>query len=378
MKVVPLATLAFATFALGFGELMIAGILPAIAADTRTSIPLAGQLVTVYALTFALLSPPLAIVLRRVAAKHVLIASLLMVAAANGLAAGARAFALLVVARFLAAAGSAVATPLALAAIDRVSTDDVRGRAYGIVFTGFSLAAMLGVPLGAIVAAHLGWRWTFACVAALAGCAAIGVARTIPTGTNAPPPAWRVLLRTIARPIIRRTLIVSVLVFIAQYTAFTYFRPYFERTGGDVAASVIGLFFLYGVCGIAGTLIGGVAVDRWGSRPALFVSIIGCGVTFAALPVLSRSLLGASIAVAFWALTSWAFAPAVNRLLDANAGDAREIVLALNLTAINLGIAAGSALGGAAIALAGIGSIALTATALCALALLVALTERRA
>jgi predicted MFS family arabinose efflux permease len=375
VRLVPLATLAFATFALGFGELMIAGILPPIAADLMVSIPLAGQLVTVYALTFAVLSPPLAIILRTNAAKQVLIGSLLIVAAANAMAAVARNYPLLVAARVLAAAGSAVATPLALAAIDAVSTDDVRGRAYGIVFTGFSLAATLGVPIGALVAAELGWRWTFACVALLAALAALSIFRAIPRGAPATPTSWIALLRTIGRPTLRRTLTVSVLMFTAQYMAFTYFRPYFERSGSAAVGAVVWLFLLYGVCGIVGTLVGGAAIDRWGTRPALLISIAGCAATLGALPPLSRTLVGSSVAVAFWALTSWAFGPAVNSALDRDAGDVRDVVLALNLTAINAGIAAGSALGGAAIALAGIGSIAPSAGILCVFALAVALTD---
>ncbi len=366
--------LAFVTFALGFGELMIAAILPAIAADLHASIALAGQLVTVYALTFALLAPPLAVRLRTRPAKAVLIGGLLVVAAANGVAAGADAIGLLLLARIVAAIGSAVATPLAIAAVDRVASAAMRGRAHGIVFTGFSLAAMLGVPLGAVIAARFGWRWTFAGCAGLAAAAAVGTLSAIPPGTDAAALTWSGLVRTLTQPAVRRALIVSAAFLSASYTVFTYFRPYFGRAESGGVTSIVWLFAVYGAVGIVGTLLGGWAVDRFGARPTLLASIAGSGITFAALPFASRSLTGSSVGVALWALTSWGFAPAVNRQLEQDAREMRDVAFALNLTAFNIGIAGGSALGGAAIAVGGISNVPYAAAALCAVAFGVAAT----
>jgi DHA1 family inner membrane transport protein len=287
-------------------------------------------------------------------------------------AAGAHAFALLVAARIVAATGSAVATPLALATIDRVAEETVRGRAHGIVFTGFSLAAMLGVPFGTLIAAQFGWRWTFGCVGALAAGAAGAALATIPTsgpGSTLTGPALR---RMIARPNVRRTLIVSALFLTAQYTAYTYFRPYFFATAGAGVDAIVRLFFVFGVFGIIGTLLAGVAIDRYGPRPTLLLALTACGATFVVLPLAGRSFGGADATVAVWALTSWGFGPAVNRQLDIAAGAARDVALAFNLTAFNIGIAAGSALGGVTIALAGIARLPWTAAALCAVALVAA------
>ncbi len=368
MKLLPLVTLAFATFALGLGELMIAGILPVIAHDVGVSIPLAGQLVSVYALTFAALSPPLTIIMQRIDAKRVLCTSLLVVALANAVAATGASFAVLIAARILAAGGSAVATPLALAAIDRVTDEARRGRAHGIVFTGFSLAAMLGVPLGAIIARNIGWRPTFTCVAILASCAAIGIARTIPSGARAQPLKWSALRATIGRRALQRTLVVSTLFLTAQYTLFTYFRPYFAHVTGAGTTQIVWLFFVYGAFGIAGTLPIGWGMDRWGTRRALLFAIGGCVVTLVALAFVRHTGVASLIAVAAWAVTAWGFGPVVNRQLERDAGDVGGVAIALNLTAFNAGISLGSALGGATIAIAGIADLPLISASLCAIA----------
>jgi DHA1 family inner membrane transport protein len=366
MRILPLFALAFATFALGLGELMLAGILPAIASDIGVSIPLAGQLVTVYALTFAALSPPLAFALRNVNARRTLIASLVGVAIANAVAADGRSFALLLAARVLAAAGSAVATPLALGAVDRVTAQEMRGRAHGIVFTGFSLAAMLGVPLGALIATHFGWRWTFACVAVLALAAALGIAKTTPAVAAASPLPRSALRHIIRLAPLRRTLVISTLFMTAQYTYFA------QRSGAGVDAVVV-LLFVYGALGIAGTLIGGWTMDRYGTRPALLCALGGCTLGFVLLALVSSTFAGSVVAVALWALTAWGFGPVVTRRLDDEAGPARGIALALNLTAFNIGIAAGSAVGASVIIVSGVRALPLVAASLTLIAYLIGL-----
>jgi DHA1 family inner membrane transport protein len=202
----------------------------------------------------------------------------------------------------------------------------------------------------------------------LAAGAAIGTAIAVPAGSSAPALTWSVLRRTLTHPAVRDALIVSSSFLSAVYAVFTYFRPYFGRAQTGGVAAIVWLFSIYGAVGIAGTLLGGWAIDRFGTRLTLLASICGCGLTFVALPLASQSLIGASLGVALWALTSWGFGPAMNRQLEHVAGEARDVAFALNLTAFNVGIAAGSALGGSVIAVAGIASIPFAAATLCGVA----------
>jgi DHA1 family inner membrane transport protein len=128
VRLVPLLALTVATFSLGFGELMIAGILPNVARDLHVTLAATGALVGVYALTFAVVSPPLAIVMTRIERRTGLIAALLIVACANGEAAAGD-FGQILALRAVAAAGSAVATTIALASVDALSDLRSRGRA---------------------------------------------------------------------------------------------------------------------------------------------------------------------------------------------------------------------------------------------------------
>ena len=372
MRLGPLLALTVATFALGFGELMIAGILPDVARDLHVSLAAAGGLVGVYALVFAVVSPPLAIAATRIERRTVLIAALLVVALANAAAAAGGGFAVMLALRATAAAGSALATTIAIASVDSLSDIASRGRAHGIVFAGFSGAATLGVPLGVLIAERWTWRDAFAGVAVSAFIAALLVAFVLPRAPLGTPLGWRDLMRVLARRPLRLTIAVSLLNLGAQYVVFTYIRPYLDATGGFAATTVAWLLLWFGAMGIVGNIAGGAFVDRYGSYRTILVCLFGNLAVYLVFGGAMRSIPGASLAIGVWALVSWGFAPAVNARLGEDAHAAPEIGLALNLTAFNAGIALGSAAGGVAIASAGPRSLPYAGAALLAFAIALA------
>jgi predicted MFS family arabinose efflux permease len=362
------------------GELAVAGILPPLAADLHVSIPAVGQLVGGYALAFAVLTPPLAAAFGGPRRKRGLLIGLIVVAVANLLACVAPSYVTLLAARFLAAAGSALVSPLALGAIDDVIPVEKRGWAQGVVFSGFSVAATIGVPMGALIADRFDWRVVFAIIAVTALLAAILCSGLrLGTAANAVAAAFRwSQARRAVSPAVLRILAISLLSLAAQYATFTYMRPYLAETGSlDLNASAF-LLFLLGLFGSAGNLGGGLALDRYGPRGA----IIGClaaniGV-FAVMRFVHAPLLLMAPIFIVWAVSSWACSPAINHSLAAEAGDQRDLALALNMTAFNLGIAGGSALGGLVIATSGIANIVVLGAALLAAALAFAATLPRA
>ncbi len=372
MRLVPLLALTVATFALGFGELMIAGILPNVARDLHVTLAAGGTLVGAYALMFAIVSPPLAIVMTRVERRTALIAALLIVALANGAAAFGGGFAFVLAMRVVAAAGSAVATTIALASVDSLSDVASRGRAHGIVFAGFSAAATFGVPLGVVIAEHGSWRNAFGAVAISAFAAAVLIAFALPRVPRGAPLAWPDLVRIVGQRPLLLTLTVSLLDLSSQYIVITYIRPYFDATGGFDATTVAWLLLLFGAMGIVGNVAGGALIDRYGSYRTILVCLGGTLALYLVFGVALRTLAGAAIAIGAWALVSWAFAPAVNQRLGADAHAAPEIGLALNLTAFNAGIALGSSAGGAIIATAGPLALPYAGAAILVIALAVA------
>jgi DHA1 family purine base/nucleoside efflux pump-like MFS transporter len=375
----PLIALTAATFAVGLGELAVAGILPPLASDLRVTIPAAGQLVGGYALAFAILTPPLAAAFGGTRRKRGLLAGLLAVAVANVLAAFAPSYLTLLAARLLASAGSALVSPLALGLIDDVVPVERRGRAQGIVFAGFSVAMTIGVPMGALVADRASWRVVFgivACTALLA--AGLCLFIRVPTAVTAAGAFRWSLARAALTPVVARLLVMSFVSMAAQYATFTYMRPYLAVTGNfDLNASAF-LLFLLGFFGSAGNIGGGLALDRFGARSAILTCIGGNIVVFALMRFVHAPLAAMALIFIVWALASWGYSPSVNHALAVAAGDQRDIAFALNMTAFNLGIAGGSALGGVVIATSGVANVVVLGGVLLAIAFAIALPLPRA
>jgi DHA1 family purine base/nucleoside efflux pump-like MFS transporter len=367
-----------ATFAVGLGELAVAGILPPVARDMRVTVPVAGQLIGLYALVFAVLTPPLAALFGGARRQRGLVIGLIAVAAANVLAAAALNYDVLLGSRLLAAAGSALVSPLALSLIDDLVAVEHRGRAVGIVFTGFSVAMTVGVPLGAIIADGSSWRWVFAIIAAACTLAAVLAARLRVERTATAIPHWT-FARSGLSPAVLRLLAISFFILAAQYAVFTYLRPYLTETGPYGVGASAFLLFLLGAFGIAGNLAGGFALDLWGAKGTVVACVTANVAIFVALRYVHQPLFVVAPIFALWAIASWAYSPAVNVELSTHTGEGRDVALALNMTAFNLGIAGGSALGGVVIATNGVANIVWLGAALLlpALVLSAALPTRR-
>ena len=373
-----LVVLTSVTFAVGFGELVIAGILPAVARGVGVSIGTAGLLTTVYALVFAVLSPILATLFRGARRQRGLITGLLVVSAANVFALAGTTYGDVIVARIAAAAGSALCSPLALASIDDFVPYALRGRAQGIVFAGFGAALMLSLPIATLMASAYGWRSVFAIAGALPLVAALLASRLRvraiapasfdPSAAETQTP-WSVALT----PTVIRLLSVSLFMLVGQYAVVTYIRPLLGLRGiMDVATTALILCSI-GAFGVAGNLVGGVCVDRFGIRTTMLVSIAANIAIFVAIRFVVGPLALTVALLGLWNLASWAYSPAINGALASVGGDARDTALALNMTAFNLGIAGGSALGGFVIDTSSIANVLVLGSAMLTIAFALAL-----
>ena len=177
--------LAVAAFAIGTEAFVIAGLLPVIAADLQISLAATGQLVTAYALTYAIGSPILAVTFNNLDRRTVLTLALCCFIAGNLLAVVAGSFAMLLASRMLMALGAGLCMPTALAVAVAIAAPERRGRAIALVTSGMTVATVLGVPLGTWIGNHYGWRATFVLVAGLGAVALAGLLFGLPRGPAA-------------------------------------------------------------------------------------------------------------------------------------------------------------------------------------------------
>lgn len=343
--------LALGTFAIGTDAFVVSGILPAVAGDLRVGLDAAGQVVTAYALTYALGAPLLAALTARLPRERTVTLALGLFALANALCALAPGYGFLIAARVLAGVAAALYTPTAYALAAGLARPERRGSALAAVALGLTASAVLGVPFGAFLGQRLGWHATFWFVALLSAAAVAVLLSSPPRGASADgavPTSLRERFAPLARPTVLLALLPSLLWCTANFTSYTYLGAALaERHAPD---AVVALFLVYGLGGLAGSQAGGHLADRFGpARPiAACLAVAAANQALLGLSAASTMTLGAALVA--WSFTGWAtFAPQQSRLLAVEPANG-PLVIALNNSTIYLGSALGAALGGVLVA----------------------------
>ncbi|MGO3892197.1 MAG: MFS transporter [Paenalcaligenes sp.] len=368
--------LAVAAFVIVTTEYVIVGLLPVLARDMGVSISVAGQLVTLFAFTVMVFGPVLTALLSHVERKRLFVSILLIFAAANALAAVASNLWVLAIARFIPALvlpvfwGTASETAAQIVGVKRA------GRAVSQVYLGISAALLFGIPLGTLAATHFGWRSTFWLLAGLALVMAVGLVVLMPTVAQPQKMPIRDQLRIFHDRNFVLNIVLSVLVFTAMFTAYTYLADMLE-TVAKVKATQVGWWLMgFGAVGLVGNWLGGRYVDRspLGST-VVFVAVLGLGM-MVSVPV-AQSWFWLAMALAVWGIAYTALFPICQVRVMKAATHAQALAGTLNVSAANAGTGLGAMLGGAVIPVLGIESIMYVATVIAVVACALAIAMMR-
>jgi predicted MFS family arabinose efflux permease len=343
--------LALAAFAIGTEAFVIAGLLPAIATEVQISVAAAGQLVTAYALAYAVGSPILAVTFNNLDRRNVLAFALSCFIAGNLLAVASTSFALLLISRVLMALGAGLCMPTALGVAVAVATPERRGRAIALVTSGITVATVVGVPLGTLIGHQFGWRATFVLVALLGAVALAGLLFGLPHGLPKSTASLAERLAVARHEAVLYALGTTVLWALGGFTVFTYLSVPLQGIGFS-ATDVSLALLVFGAAAAIGNMLGGVLADRLGTGPTAGLGLAGMAT---ALILLSVALKAASpdavrylvlLLIFCWAISGWAFYPAQVASIVRIEPQASMIALSLNASAMYLGFASGGAVGG--------------------------------
>jgi DHA1 family inner membrane transport protein len=303
-----LIVLALGMFAIGTDSFVVAGILPEVSRSLNVTVALAGQMVTLFALTYAILSPVVAAAAARWPRKRLLLCGLGVFVVANVLTATAPSLELVLASRVLAGLGAAMFSPTATATAASLVPAHQRGRALAVVIAGLTCATALGSPIGTVLSTVLGglggWRTTMWFVAALGCASALGVWALLPAVPLPPPVGLRQRLAPLADSRIALTLLTTLAAYGGLFVVYTYIGVTFDRVTGGNGAVLAGLLFVWGIAATVGNLAAGRLTDRFGSRWIIDIAIVvaaadlpSCpGRRRISLPRLSRLLSGGSAA----------------------------------------------------------------------------------
>lgn len=346
--------LMFGNVVIGMGVMVVAGLLNEIRSGLEVSITTAGHLISASALLVCLGAPLLAVLVARWDRRHLLVGSLLWYALFHALAALAPGFDALLTSRVLAMVSAALFTPQAAACIGQLVPEHQRGRGITFVFLGWSVASVLGTPLGAWIGGTFGWRWTMGLMALLSLTAALWLQARMPRGVVPPPlsaSAWRQILLS---PTLMLTLSITVVSAAGQFVFFSYMAPYVADRFGLGASALSSLLLVYGLCGFVGNAALARWIDRIGPPRAMAWSLGGIALGMG-LVGLTSSFNAMVLAIVPWGLGVFASNSSQQARLVNLAPVLAPASIALNTSAMYAGQAIGAGSGGWLIESLGIG-----------------------
>jgi len=373
--------LAIAAFIIVTTEFLIVGLLPSLARDLNISTATAGQLVTLFALVVMLAGPIMTAWLSHIERKRLFVAILLLFAAANALAAVAPNLWVLAIARFLPALALPVFWGTASETAAQLAGPQHAGRAVSRVYLGISAAMLFGIPLGTLAADGVGWRGAFWMLAALALLIAIAMQWAMPALRKPARLRLSEQASIVRDPFFLGNVALSVLVFTAMFTAYTYLADILERVAG-VAPQYVGWWLMgFGAIGLIGNWLGGKWVDQYPLKTtAAFGVLLAAGMALTV--ALAQSTTWLVIALALWGIANTALYPICQIRVMKAATHAQALAGTINVSAANAGIAFGAMLGGISVQTWGPASAGYAAAACALLAVavtpLVARMRRRA
>ena len=379
----PLALIALAVGAFGIGttEFVMMGLLPQIATEFGVSVPTAGLLVTGYALGVVVGAPLMTVLGTRVSRKRMLMLLMGLFVAGNLLSAVAPTFGVMLAGRIVASLAHGAFFGIgAVVAADLVAPQKKAG-AIALMFTGLTVANVVGVPLGTLIGQDFGWRTTFFLVAALGVVGLAGIARLVPEIPRPQGVRLRHEIAAFRNVQVLLAMAMTVLGFGGVFAAVTYIAPMMTGVAGFADGSVTWLLVLFGLGMVGGNLLGGRYADRR-LMPMLYTTLGGLALVLALFSLTAHNKVAAAVTITLIGALGFATVPPLQKRVLDHASGAPTLASAVNIGAFNLGNALAAWLGGIVIS-AGLGytapnwvGAAMAASAL-AIAVFSGLLERR-
>ena len=348
---------ALCNLVIGSGAFVLGGILQTMSVSLNISLAAAGQAMTAYAIATAVLAPLLIILTARWPRKRVIQLALLLFTLGCLICALAPNFLLLMLGRVLMGAGamfSAAASALAVAMVMPAQ----RGRALSITFLGMSISYAVGVPVGAWLGFEYGWRVPVWLSAAASLSALLAASVLLPNTMAGGSASFAGFAAAARQGAVLRIWLRTLLYFVAIFSVFAYIGPVLQALNPLDSTRLSMTLALFGLAGVAGTLTGGWATDRFGAVPTMAVQLLALITTMCLLPLTTGNTLAMLAALVAWGLAGFGLmSPQQSRLASLSPAQA-PLLLSLNASMLYIGTALGAVISGSFIDIAGLRHLA--------------------
>lgn len=367
-----LLILVLGIFIIGTDDFVIAGLLPHISNEMNVTIATAGQLVTAFAIAYAIGAPLFGTLMMNLPLKSLLVISMLMFAIANTLSSVVTSYEMLFLTRILAALAAAIFTPLAMTASTSLVPDKMRGKALSFILAGITMGLVLGAPIGTWLGNVFTWRYSFVFVAVVSFITVIGVLIFLPKIEREAELTIRERLKGFNK-IILLTLCVNIIGTTGGFMTYTYIAPII--TGITNVENISIFLMLFGIGALFGNLVGGYFTDKIGAPKTLKLSLGGFAILLAAFSLLSLlnpstfAIIMVSIVAILWGIPGFGMNPALNSFLISLNPKQAQMVLSFSASALYIGIGLGAFVGGGVISISSVNYVGIGSSVLVLIAL---------
>ncbi len=337
--------LAVCSFAIGTTEFVIAGLLNILASDLNISIPVAGWVMTSYALSVMAGAPIITAFTIHLRRKYVLIGLLALFVLGNLISAFAETFTFLIIGRVLSALCHGAFFGISAVIASHIVEPRKRSMAVALMFSGLTLANVLGVPLGTLMGEHWGWQSPFYAISAIGILGLIGIILFIPHRLSLPPTHLAKEIRALMRPDIGLALLVTALGFGGLFASFSYISPLLINVTHFTQSGVAYLLVLFGLGLMIGNFLGGKAADK-SLTTTLYVTLFLLSLALIILVWTAHAKWPAAITLFLLGIVGFGAVPALQMQVMHRAKAAPTLSSSTNISAFNLGISLSIFLGG--------------------------------
>lgn len=338
--------LAIISFLVGTSEFVIAGILDLVSKDVGVTIAAAGQLISVYSISYAVGTPILIAATSKLSRRTLMLAALALFFIGNLITVVSTGYPMLVGARVILALSTGVFTVVALTVSAQIAGPGKQGTAIATIMMGFNLSLILGVPVGRVIASTYDWKMIFYGIGLLSFIAMLVILMALPKSQGEANVPLKEQLALLKRPQLLLTLSISFFWMVGYTIIYTFITPFLMNITGMSNGMVSIALFSFGIASLLGAQAGGYGADKLGIPRTLNGSLM----IHAAILILMSLFAHTSIAVfpllLLWSFFAWSTGPIQQVYMISLAPSAAGILLSLNTSFIQLGIAVGAAIGG--------------------------------
>jgi predicted MFS family arabinose efflux permease len=380
----PLAlyALAVATFAIGTTEFVIVGLIPEIATDLSVSIPTAGLLISLYALSITIGTPIFSALTGALPRRELAIGLMALFTICNLSAAVAPNYTTLLLSRVVMAVAHGVFFGVGAACASSLVLKAKAGSAIAVMMGGLTVAMVVGVPLGSWIGQLFNWRTPFLIVTGMGTIAVLGLTWLLPRDISHQKPASFVTqLSLLGNRRLATMYLLTVVGFGGTFVVFTFLSPLLTDVTGVSKETVNIALLLFGATTVVGNLAGGTLSDVVGTRKAMMILLSGLIVSFVSLRLAIHNEAATLVVIAVWGAFAFAIPPVMQAGVVATAkqeaSDALGTASGFNIAAFNLGISSGSFIGGQLLKGPGLLATPYASIAMASVALLIATVALR-